>query len=434
MRETFFYMQGKTSAPARYALAVGIFTIAAALRFFIMPVEAGLAFVTFYPAAALCLYLCGVGPGALMALLSVATEYYVFTPPFLSFGITATDAIASCAFLISATVIGHIVRKMQSSVKLVGESVAALQVSEKQLRHIIENQTELIGRFKLDGTFTFVNDAFCRFFGKSQSELLGHVWAPFAYSADLQMIQSELKKLSLDCPIVSIENRVIAHDGSVRWVRFINHAIFDSEANLVEIQVVGRDVTGRRLKEDQARHLAFYDPLTSLPNRRLFNDRLGQAIPVKRHSTQQGAVLFIDLDNFKPLNDTYGHDAGDVLLIKVGERLKSCVRESDTVSRIGGDEFAVLLKGLEQVPINTSEQAAIIAEKIRSVLAKPYSFTVTHGDRAPSIIEYQCTASIGVVMFPLVGADIEDYLKWADTAMYHAKESGRNAVRFYTHP
>ena len=169
-------------------------------------------------------------------------------------------------------------------------------------------------------------------------------------------------------------------------------------------------------------HLAYSDPLTELPNRRLFQDRLEHAIAQSNRSNQYRALMFLDMDNFKTLNDTKGHGMGDLLLIEVAKRLKTYVRASDTVARLGGDEFVVLLSELSENEPSASEQALMIAEKISKALSQPYHLNQ---------FVYNCSASIGVTMFRDAGITIEEVHKHADAAMYQAKNAGRNTVRFY---
>lgn len=189
--------------------------------------------------------------------------------------------------------------------------------------------------------------------------------------------------------------------------------------------------TQRRQMEDKVRQLAFHDALTQLPNRLLFNDRLAQAMAVSQRIGSYCALIFLDLDNFKPLNDLHGHDAGDLLLIEVARRLKTCVREMDTVARFGGDEFVVMLSELHHDKAVSTEQAAIIAEKIRVALSVPYHLTLQHEGQAPRLVAHCCSASLGVTLFVDHEASQNDLLKWADSAMYQAKAEGRNQVRFH---
>lgn len=186
------------------------------------------------------------------------------------------------------------------------------------------------------------------------------------------------------------------------------------------------------LQEEKIRNLAFYDTLTKLPNRRLLLDRLGQVRSASKRSGRFAALMFIDLDNFKPLNDEHGHHVGDLLLVEVARRISNCVREQDTVARFGGDEFIVMLNELTADKESSRLQAGVVAEKIRSILAEPYLLSVMHeGETAPSIVKHRCTSSIGVVLFINHENSEDDLIKWADMAMYQAKEGGRNRVHFF---
>ena len=185
------------------------------------------------------------------------------------------------------------------------------------------------------------------------------------------------------------------------------------------------------LVDEQVRHLAFYDPLTGLPNRRLLVDRISQAMLASKRGGHYGAVMFLDLDNFKILNDTQGHEAGDMLLSEVANRIKHCVREMDTVARLGGDEFVVVLRELYVDMEKSQKQAAVIAEKIRTALARPYILTTQAESDARDNIEHRCSSSIGVALFRDHVPSADEVLKQADSAMYQAKRGGRNVVRFH---
>ena len=182
------------------------------------------------------------------------------------------------------------------------------------------------------------------------------------------------------------------------------------------------DITVSKAAADKIERLAFYDPLTGLPNRRLLRDRLKSALASSHRSGRQGALLFIDLDNFKTLNDTLGHDMGDLLLQQVARRLESCVREGDTVARLGGDEFVVMLEDLSEQALDAAAQTEFIGDKILVALNQSYRLA-TH--------DFHSTASIGATLFNGHEQSIEELLKQADIAMYQAKTAGRNALRFF---
>jgi len=196
----------------------------------------------------------------------------------------------------------------------------------------------------------------------------------------------------------------------------------DDENGMARFLVLSRDISERKENEDRINNLAFFDPLTQLPNRRLLQDRLEHAFATSQRQHNLGALLFIDLDDFKTLNDNRGHHVGDLLLISVAERLKQAVRSQDTVARLGGDEFLVVLEGLDQELSTAATQAQQVAEKILASLNHAYQL---EGQ------EYFNSPSIGISLFGDQSLNIDDLLKQADQAMYHAKAAGRNTLRFF---
>ncbi len=199
-------------------------------------------------------------------------------------------------------------------------------------------------------------------------------------------------------------------------------AVVDEEGIVRNYVAVFADITQKKLAEQTIHNLAFYDALTELPNRRLLRERLEHLRASDSRREEMAAVLFIDLDNFKELNDTRGHDVGDALLVEVAQRLRDCVRVHDTVARQGGDEFVIVLSSLHPEEFKAVEDVQAVAEKVRSTLSHPYAL----GD-----FEWHCSASIGICMLPVGEAPVDEVLKRADIAMYEAKRAGRNAVRFY---
>ena len=183
-----------------------------------------------------------------------------------------------------------------------------------------------------------------------------------------------------------------------------------------------QDITERKAAAGEIEHLAFYDPLTGLPNRRLLLDRLRQAVASSTRTERHGALLFLDLDNFKALNDTLGHDIGDLLLQQVAQRLVGCVREGDTVARLGGDEFVLMLEDLSENSQEAATQTESVGEKILAVLNQPYQLEAQR---------YHNTPSIGVTLFVDHDGSVDELMKRADMAMYQAKAAGRNTLRFF---
>lgn len=199
-------------------------------------------------------------------------------------------------------------------------------------------------------------------------------------------------------------------------------AVKDQDGVVTNYVATLTDITMSQAAADEIKSLAFYDPLTSLPNRRLLLDRIKHALAFSTRSGKDGALLFLDLDNFKTLNDTLGHDIGDLLLQQVAERLITCVREDDTVARLGGDEFVILLEGLSEQDLEAAAQTEMIGEKVLASLNRPYQLG-TH--------QYHSTASIGITLFNSHRVEMDELLKQADIAMYQAKQAGRNSLRFF---
>jgi diguanylate cyclase (GGDEF)-like protein/PAS domain S-box-containing protein len=220
-------------------------------------------------------------------------------------------------------------------------------------------------------------------------------------------------------------------DGDVypKWLTIT--AIKNERGETTHYVAIFNDISERKQAEAEIRNMAFYDPLTGLPNRRLLNDRLNQVKSAGKRYGCYSAIVFLDLDNFKSLNDTHGHGVGDMLLVEAAGRLTSCMREMDTVARLGGDEFVVMLNELDADKHASIKQARIIAEKIRATMSAPYRLTFRDMENAEVTIEHCCTTSIGVVVFINHEESNEDILKWADAAMYRAKESGRNQICFF---
>lgn len=222
----------------------------------------------------------------------------------------------------------------------------------------------------------------------------------------------------------SVDLRIIRKSGTQRWVSCISRPVFDRSGDHLGRRSTVRDITERKSSEDEIRQLAYYDALTQLPNRRLFLDRLEFALLATERSQQFGALLMLDLDHFKKLNDTQGHDVGDRLLMEVSQRLMRTLRDVDTVSRLGGDEFAVMIDGLDADASTAARQAAHVAEKIHAELNRPYALDGAEAN-------YRSSPSIGMTLFRGRAAPIDILMKQADVALYQAKDSGRNAIRFF---
>ena len=218
------------------------------------------------------------------------------------------------------------------------------------------------------------------------------------------------------------EMQRLTEDGQPVWVSISGEPIFDEEGQFTGYRGVARDITERKLAEAEIQRLAFYDELTGLPNRRLLMDRLERAVNMCAREGSHGALLFLDLDNFKGVNDTMGHEWGDRLLVQVGGRVSASVRATDTVARLGGDEFVVVVQGLDAQMQAAAAEAEAVAQKVLAALNQPY---VVHGS------EVHSTPSIGIALFRDVQLPVQELLKRADLAMYQAKAQGRNTLCFF---
>jgi len=267
-----------------------------------------------------------------------------------------------------------------------------------------------------------VNRAFTQITGYSREEAVGQ-------STDL------LDSGRHDAAFFSAMKQGLRETGSWQgeiWNRRKSGEVYPQWLTITAVQVQSRelthyvctliDITVRKAAEDEIRHLAFYDPLTQLPNRRLLLDRLQQALVSSARTGRKAALLYVDLDNFKTLNDSQGHAKGDLLLQQVSHRLSACVREDDTVARLGGDEFVLLLENLSEVAEEAAAQIEAVGKKMLAVLNQPYDLDG---------LECHSTPSIGATLITDHQAPIDELMKQADLAMYEAKAAGRNTLRFF---
>lgn len=279
-----------------------------------------------------------------------------------------------------------------------------------------------------NGVIKWANPAFCSLTGYSESEAIGKTPADLVKSGQQdhgfyqELWQTILAGQNWRGELVNRRK-----NGEYYFEQLSITPVFCDDSNACHFIAVKQDISQRKGIEQQIQRMAFYDPLTSLANRRLLIDRLEHAVAACRRHGRYGALLFIDLDRFKPLNDEYGHDVGDALLVEVANRLKAGVREQDTVARLGGDEFVVVLAELDAEEAIAAKQARQVAEKIHRLLGQDY--VLAGGDGANQRVECSLTASIGISLF-LDGEDsAEKILKQADIAMYQAKHQGRDAIR-----
>ncbi|MCK9388760.1 MAG: EAL domain-containing protein [Sulfuritalea sp.] len=234
---------------------------------------------------------------------------------------------------------------------------------------------------------------------------------------------------SLEAGYSVIEEHVPGADGQSRLYQTHKFSI-PRQGQSPLLGGIALDITERKASADKIEHLAFYDPLTDLPNRRLLLDRLQQALTSSARHNRYGALMLLDMDDFKTLNDTLGHDVGDRFLTEVASRLQACVREGDTVARQGGDEFVVILEDLKEDTL-AAMQAESVAVKIQNAMRQPYVLDLTLSGGVENTRSYHCSSSIGITLFRDNSVSVDELMKRADTAMYQAKAAGRDTLRFF---
>jgi diguanylate cyclase (GGDEF)-like protein/PAS domain S-box-containing protein len=313
------------------------------------------------------------------------------------------------------------------------DDITELRAASDQLRlsaTVFENTADGVVITDRNRNIIAVNTSFQRITGYSEQEVIGNT--PTLLNSGRQD-PAFYAKMWQD---LSVQRRWHGElwnrrkNGEIYPEHLAITAVLNAAGEVDHYVGVFSDITFRKVAEDEIRHLAFYDPLTKLPNRRLMMDRLAQALTSSKRHHRHGALMLIDLDNFKTLNDTMGHDVGDQLLVRVASRLEACVRSGDTVARLGGDEFVVILEDLDESGL-AAMQAESIARKILSELCKPYLLNLTLSDDKLIQRSHDCTCSLGVCLFRDQPVTVDDLMKRADTAMYQAKAAGRNTLRFF---
>lgn len=288
--------------------------------------------------------------------------------------------------------------------------------NEALFRAIAENVSDLIAMLDTDGRRVYTSPSYRRLFSGNEFEPGSNSFNEI-HPDDRDRIKGLFDKTVSTGVGERAEFRLLLRDGGIRHIESEGNVVLDTSGKVTKVIIVSRDVTERNQAEEQIRHLANHDTLTELPNRRLFSDRLQHALAVAKRDRTQLAVLFLDLDLFKTINDTLGHDIGDQVLKESAKRLQECVRESDSAARIGGDEYVVLLPAIQ-----TQHDVMLVAEKIRHSIAQPFNLAGR---------ELHISSSIGIAVYPENGDHEDMLLKHADRAMYQAKQSGRNIVKFY---
>ncbi|MGB0205352.1 MAG: putative bifunctional diguanylate cyclase/phosphodiesterase [Neptuniibacter sp.] len=394
------------------------------------------AFQPFYDRAVY-VFITGFIRNLLLAILLIAVFYYALTKPLSilaqQFSNLDPKSMGDQRLAVPkqhqdtelgqlASAGNHFIETVQILLEDNREHHRAIARSEMRLNQLIDQVPQLIVSLDLEGDILFCNQSFAHFYNRNAGDLIGMGLQKLHSNKDeiktlgqvLQAVQvnqssTELRELTWTNP-----------EGELCYltVQIAPFEHFSSPALLI----VASDISEQKMVQDHISHMANHDALTGLPNRTLLNDRLGQSLATCRRTGEFNALLFIDLDHFKTINDSLGHGIGDMLLKKVSKVLAANVRNNDTIARLGGDEFVVLVQSFQEEREALVQDVERVCKKLLGVLAEPF-FVHQH--------QLRIGASIGVVIFPSEKETIEDLLRFADTAMYHAKENGRNCYAFY---
>lgn len=359
----------------------------------------------------------------LLALLLATRLQDVVARPMKDLGNTLRNIMLNKDYSIRAEKqsndeLGDLVDLFNSLLRTVEDENASLKTSEERFRKL--TALSPVGIFQVDAKqrLQYVNQRW-RDIHAIPDELPSlHDWFARIHPDDLAEAQQAWNKLICEQESIALEIRLIRRDHGHTWIQLLASALHDRQGELLGYLGAISDISELKAAQIQMETLAFYDPLTGLANRRLFRNRLDKAVKAVQRADTSMALMFLDMDQFKRVNDTLGHDAGDILLKEVANRLSAAVRENDTVSRIGGDEFTILL-----TDVHHTSDVLIVAEKLLRTLARPIRI------KGQDIIT---TVSIGITLTPDDSTDANTLMKNADLAMYRAKELGRNNFQFFS--
>ncbi|MDD4911583.1 MAG: EAL domain-containing protein [Sideroxydans sp.] len=429
------------------AIALALIAVALWIRLALAPIDEGLQYITFFPAVTLAAAVAGYRAGLVASVAGMFFATLIFNAPHYHISFEKLHAVqwANLVFLIDGVMLSVIIEGMHryrvsydAQLKETLEANDRMSDLNKKLNRYIESLQQAEADLHLaaatfetheaimitdaDANILRVNHAFERITGYQESEVVGKNPRILSSGRHNRADYIRMWQSILETGTWSGEIWDRGKAGNL-YPKFMTiSAVKDKQGKTAQYVAIFNDITERKNAEEEIRNLAFNDPLTGLPNRRMLLDHLKQALAQSARSLQFGGLMFLDLDKFKSVNDTLGHEYGDILLIEVANRIRLCVRENDTVARLGGDEFVVLIENLGSDVELATQQVAQVAEKIRAVLATSYHLKGHLHHTSPSI---------GVCLFKDHQDTVDELLKRADTAMYEAKEAGRNSVRFF---
>jgi diguanylate cyclase (GGDEF)-like protein/PAS domain S-box-containing protein len=403
------------NTPRQYLYILGLTLLAMGSRLVIAPLEGGIQYVTFFPTVALSAVIGGLGPGLFSASIGVLLASWLFWPPYgeLTLEFRYDMMLSNSVFLVDAILVCTAIEAMHRYYRRLVEAQRELQLAAS----VFHNSAEGVAIADRDGTIIAVNPAFSQITDYPPREALGQKSSLLhSHRYDAVFYRALWETLDRDgCWQGEVWSRRRNGEAFLAWLT-VNRI---DDGNGLPRRYVGvfHDITELRQRDDQIRHLAFHDVLTGLPNRLLLEDRLRRAVIRAQRDQKRLLVGFVDLDCFKAVNDTLGHEIGDLVLQEVARRMRGYLRESDTVARIGGDELVILLENVEAEDVGTG-----VAEGLIAAISQPMHL---RGHEA------HIGASVGIAYFPDHGADPQELLLHADAAMYVAKREGRNAARTY---
>lgn len=450
VKMNLYELHEKLPLSLRYAIAFLIFLFALGFRFLILPVESGLAFLTFYPAAVLAFYICGRGPGNLVIALSAFCGYYIFSPPFWTFHSPIGTVVAVFFFMLSSWLTGSIVTKghnwhknfVKAERKLADQKVEELDNKLNQSNNLLEMAERSAGMGSwhwdtLTDKLQWSHQIF-EIFGLSSatSEASFETWRKVLHPDDIKVAEKSLHDaLENHQPFITAY-RIILPSGEIRWIDAYGSPTYNQSGKPIEFSGICIDSTSLHMAHDEIiklnadlelkvvartaelikaneglEYLSKHDVLTGISNRLSGDERLHTEFLSMKRTHSAYAVMMIDVDFFKKINDTYGHAVGDKVLKALAATLKATIRETDFVARFGGEEFLVLL------PHTGVTEAWFVAEKIRHAV-ESLVFPVSE----------QITVSIGLAMAMPDQSDQDVAVKDADNWLYAAKKAGRNRV------